>query len=200
MMIRVYMFMLPGLVFFAAALFYSTPRRQVTWWTSMSIFLVSTALFGGFLFARFGNERMDYFTAQEVEAVQYVYDTAEPKSLVIAGAGSLPWKFQDPTKFQHGGLGGSVIRNHDLDTLKERMVDVRDSDREAYVVITRSTKATSDLYRGLGAGALDRFEDAMAASCKFQIYFRNDDATVFSLADGPCNEVPRVVRGGRLVP
>lgn len=52
MLLRVYFFALPGLVFFAAALFHVTPSAKPPWRTSLMIALVSIGLFSGFLFAR----------------------------------------------------------------------------------------------------------------------------------------------------
>lgn len=182
MLIRVYFFALPGLAFFAAGLFLTKPGSQAHWRTSIAIGLVSVAFVAGFLVTRYGNERMDYFTPQEVVAVEFVYNNAEPKSAIIAGAGSLPWKFRDPTMFKHGNIGSGLIQNDDLDSLAERMAASRAQGRESYVIITRSTKATADMFRGLGTGALDRYERSLMASNQFEIFFRNEDATVFVLA------------------
>lgn len=183
MLIRVFFFMLPGLAFLAAALFFTRPGAQTPWRVSLSIGLVSMALLGGFLLARYGNERMDFYTTEEVAAVQYLYNTAEPGSRLIAGAGSVPWRYEDPTKFKHAFINRDIIQDTDVDTMAGAMLAAQENGRKAYILITRSTKANVDLFFGLGPGALDRFEEELKDSNRFEMIFANEDASIFVLAD-----------------
>ena len=104
MVLRIYLFALPFVVFFAAALFYSAsdsaPSRKVT----ITVIAISLILLGGFLFTRFGNEDMDYMTNNELEGIHYLYNIAKPNSLFIESSLSTPWQFQGFEKYNYDTL------------------------------------------------------------------------------------------------
>ena len=180
MMLRIYMFALPAVVFFAACLFYTRPRRKVSWLTEAVIGLLSVYLLGGFLIARYGNERMDFFTAREVEAVEYLYQEAPAGSLLTAISENLPWRsqgYETYTYFKLIDLGGVVIRENDLETVARVLRNKRYDN--SYLIITRSHKAYADLFLGWAPGSVDRFEQALRESSDFEVIYENGDATIF---------------------
>src|SRR5262249_48477309 len=59
MLLRIYLFALPFVVFFAAAFFYTTPTSGRSRRVTIAVIGVSLLLLGGFLFTRYGNERVD---------------------------------------------------------------------------------------------------------------------------------------------
>src|SRR6266487_1284236 len=85
MLLRIYLFSLPLVVFFAAALFYITSASGRSRKMTVAVTGVSLILLGGFLFTRYGNERMDYMTYAEVDSAHYLYSIAPPNSLLIGG-------------------------------------------------------------------------------------------------------------------
>src|SRR5690606_16281651 len=80
LLLRIYLYSVPFMAFLGAALFYTTPRLGRSLLASLLLFVTCVILLAGFLFARYGNERMTYFTADEFDAVEFLYDTAEPGS------------------------------------------------------------------------------------------------------------------------
>ncbi len=149
--------------------------------------VVSLGLCGGLLFGRYGNERMDYFTPQEVEAVQQLYTVAEPGALLLAGTPNLPWKLQDYEQHKHRTLT-HLLAPEELNSPDSGVDAVAGIMRDrhfpgAYLIITRSTKAAVDLLGELPPGSLERLEQAMATSPKFTVLYENRDATIFTLAD-----------------
>jgi hypothetical protein len=185
MLLRVYLFTLPPMVFFAAALVYPTATAGRSRATNIAVGLGSLMLFGGLLFARYGNERMDLVTAEEVAAVRQLYRVAEPGSVLIAGSWNLPWRAQAYEQYDYVVLDYAdartreLFRNVDVDGVARRMQT--ENGKSAYLIITRSEKAEVDLFSGLPEGTLDLLEQELKASNRFEMIFTNRDATIFTL-------------------
>ncbi len=190
MLNRVYFFVLPFMVFFAAALFFSTPKSGASWWTAASLTLISLALLGGFFLTRYGNERAETFTTPEVDAVQYLYRTAEPGSLFLAGVANLPWQFQDFETFRYR----SLVNMPEWSQLKTTPPDIAGLVRgaawamrpeehpDAYLILTRSERAYIDLFQEAPTGVYDQFEEAVRSSPLFTKVYSNRDAEIFTLS------------------
>lgn len=197
LLLRFYVFSLPFVAFFVASVFY--PVRSVvfterdlvrSWRATRVLLLASVALAVGFFFVRYGNERMDHFTAEEVQAVRTLYATAPRGSLLIAGNGNLPWRFEHYAGYDYE----QVIETTSWKSLSSRRSSMRDvvaevarlmrreRDGRAYLIITRSQKAAADLLGSGPRGALERFENAVAASPTFGLVYDNRDATIYALA------------------
>jgi O-antigen/teichoic acid export membrane protein len=190
MLLRVELFALPFTAFFAAAaLVGDDDEIRLHGRRSAAIGGVLLAFAGLFLFARYGNERIDYFTRAETSAVARLYDLAKPGSTLIAGTGNLPWKY---TQYQdhryrlviempNWSATAPVTANQG-----PLLHDVRDalnaSRGRAYLIIERSEENEVDQLGYGQPGSLARFADAVAASPLFTVVYRNPDATIFTLA------------------
>jgi len=181
MLLRVYFFALPPMVFLAAALIYPTPEAGRSRWSALASALVSLGLVAGFLFARYGNERIDYFTRDEVAAVQRLYEIAKPGDLLVTGAWNLPWQYKDFEQYGYATVRLRDIANDDTDAVAGLLAGA--GGHGAYLIITRSQEAQVDLFSGLPAGALERFEEVLNASGRFRLVYRNQDASIYALAD-----------------
>jgi len=188
MLLRVYLFVLPFMAFFAASLFYPQSGAGRTWVTSVALGLTSVVLLVGFFFTRYGNERMDYFTVQEVDAMRRLYDVAQPGSLLIAGSGSLPWKFRDYEKYEYalalpsdgvGPAGPTPRAAKLLGALKQLM---QNHPKGAYLIITRSQKAEAEILGLAYPGALEGVEQAASSSPIFKTLYASPQAKIFTLA------------------
>lgn len=191
MLNRVYFFVLPFVAFFAAALFYPTPKSGTSWRTAVSITMVSLLLLGGFFLTRYGNERAETFTAPEVDAVQYLYHTAEPGSLFLAGVANLPWQFQDFETFRYE----SIMNMPEWDQLTTSPPDIAGVVRgtawamrpeehpDAYLILTRSERAYIDVFQETPPGVYDQFEQAVRLSPLFRKVYSNRDAEIFTLSN-----------------
>lgn len=179
LLLRLYLFALPYMVFFSGALFYPVLTDGTSWRTATAIGLVSVVLAVGFFFTRYGNERMDYFTVNEVDAMHYLYRIAEPGSQLLAGTGALPWRFQDYNSYRYVAVEGAV-KSGDLEGLVRTMKDKKYP--ASYLILTRSQKAAAELYTNWPLGTWERFEEALLASQEFKIVFANEDAKIFVLA------------------
>lgn len=183
LLLRSYLFALPGLVFFAAAAFLPKQRHGMRWRTVGGTMLASAALLCGFLFARYGNERMDYFTAGEVEAVRHVYTEAQAGTRLVTGAWNLPWKYEAYDKYVYTEqVPPEILETTDVAALVQLLTS--DDYPATYFIVTRSQIAAVDLFSGLPADALGRLERALKASDKVKVVYSNPDATIFTLATG----------------
>lgn len=190
MLMRVYLFSLPLSALFASWLFHSADGRRRSPRTTAIFGVVSVALLAALFLARFGNERMDYYTPQEVSAVERLYEVATPGSLLLAGSGNVPWKFRDYEKFDYDIVTEprpwNLIDVVHPDThavlanIRRAMAARKRTD--AYLIITRSQKAEVDLRALTARGFLDRLERAAAVSPSFELVYGNRDAKIFTLA------------------
>jgi hypothetical protein len=178
-LLRVYIFNLPFMAFFAAALFFTTATSGTTWRTLLALNVVSVALVGGFLFTRHGNERMDYMTYKEVAGVRYLYQIAEPGAKFVTASPNIPWKFQDVEKYTYSPERDEFALS-DVGAIVELMDDPRYP--ATYLILTRSQKAHGELFYGLPQGWGERLDQKLRESGKFRLLFDNGDAEIFVLA------------------
>jgi O-antigen/teichoic acid export membrane protein len=190
MLLRVELFALPFTAFFAAAaLVGDDDEIRLHARRSAAIGGVLLAFAGLFLVARYGNERMDYFTRAETTAVARLYALAKPGSTLVAGTDNLPWKY---TQYQDHRYRLVIDMPHWSATAPATadpwplVQDVRDtmnaSSRRSYLIIERSEENEVDQLGYGRPGSLTRFADAVAASPFFRVVYRNPDATIFTLA------------------
>ncbi len=183
MLLRIYLFSLPLMVFFAAALFCTTSNSKMSRKRTAAVAGVCLILLGGFLFTRYGNERMDYMTYAEVDSAHYLYSIAPTNSLLIEGWDDGPLQFQDYEKYNYASLAdlpSSAITAPDVNTITRFIENQKHTD--AYLIITRSQKAAAELLSGLPPGALDRLENALLKSRKFILVYSNPDAQILEYA------------------
>ena len=183
MLLRIYLFSLPLMVFFVAALFCTTSNSGMSRKMTAAVAGVSLILLGGFLFTRYGNERMDYMTYAEVDGAHYLYSIAPTNSLLIAGWNDGPLQFQDYEKYNYASLAdfpSNAITTPDVNAITRFIENQKHSD--AYLIFTRSQKAESELLSGLPPGALDRLENALLRSRKFILVYSNPDARILEYA------------------
>lgn len=182
MFLRVYLFTLPFMVFFAAALFYSKYTlvvRKTSPWMTIAIIATNLVLLGSFFLTRYGNEHMDYMTYAEIEGVHYLYSIAPPNSLLIAGWNDTPWQYKDYEKYTCESL--AEVLPDAVNTNVSKLAQLIESQRNphTYLIFTRGEKVQAYSLYGLPNGAFDRLEDAMLKSGEFKMIYSNPDAQIF---------------------
>jgi len=186
MLLRVYLFSLPFMAFFVAAMFYRSEEVGGSWKTTLTIMALSIFALTLFFVTRYGNERQDYFTPNEVKASEAIYDNAPPGSVILAGTVKTPWKHRDYELHKHKTLADDV-EWHDPTSMQadlEQIADIlKDPDYNGgFLIITRSQIANAEMF-GLLPFDLTQLEQALRDSPEFRIYDENSDAIVFVLAD-----------------
>jgi hypothetical protein len=182
LLLRIYLFALPGIAFFAAALF--LPKAEMSqaqqWRSSLGIVAATVLLLTGFHFTRYGNERADYYSPAEVEAMNYLYDLAEPGSQVVVLTDSVPWRFKEYAGHRHDDVP-ILTREGDMESILAQMADPQFP--QSYLVVTRAQKAAAEMYFGMPPGSADAFEAQLLASPNLELLYTNPDANIFVLTE-----------------
>jgi hypothetical protein len=179
-LIRIYLFSLPLMAFFAASLFYTRPTSAPSQWMTAAVLGISIVLLGGFLFTRYGTERLEYKTNDEINGVRYLYSIAPPNSLFLQAYGGTAWQFQDYEKYSGYELDDALpdaVETQNVDAIVQ-FIEEQTNYPKTYVIFTRSQKATADS-DGMPPGMLDQLQKALLASGKFKMVFSNPDAQIF---------------------
>jgi len=182
---RVYFFALPFFALLATGLFY--PARQAAGWRSAAVArgLVSVALLCGLLGAYYGKERQNYFSKDEVRAAQFLYRTATPGSLLVAGVNDYPWAFTHYENYTYLSLADLLPRDRRraiADPAGTISLIARRGDVPcAYVVVTSSQKAAVDMTGVMPAGSLDLVLRRLSASPRYRVMWSHPSATVLGV-------------------
>ena len=142
--------------------------------------LVTALMFAcvAFLIARYGNERMDFFTDGEVSAVRFIEQRAPSGARVIAAYPNGPWSAQRYADLHYVALRRSDVVNGRLDKLASNM---RLAPGSSYLLLTRSQGAAGELLAGWPDGTLERFRRRALKSRRFRVAFRDPDAVVLTV-------------------
>jgi hypothetical protein len=181
MLLRVYFFSLPAAAFFAAAFFFPDLHSGLSWFWTFLLALVSLGLLAGFMFTRYGNERMDYFSRDELAAVNYLYSVAKPDSQFVVGSVNMPWRYRDLEKFHVRSLKGEVIRSDNVEAVQQIMANKKYA--SSYLILTRSQIVYLELFRSVSFDTWVHFTNTLFASKNFQVVYGNHDAVILMLAD-----------------
>ncbi len=186
---RVYLFALPFLAFLAAALFFPSLTAGTSSRAAFSLGVVTLALLPGFFLAYYGKERMFYFTPQEVQASDYLFNTAPAGSLIVSGSDNWATQYKNYEMYTYVPISREPrdsrldITAHPVDALTRWMSDPKYP--ATYLIITRSQKAAVDMLGLMPAGSMSRLENALRSSSQFRVVYENRDATIFTVASAP---------------
>ena len=187
--LRVYMFALPFIALLASSLFASTTPATRSWPRTTVLFFVSVGLLGGNLIARYGNERLEYFTRGDVAATRELYRLARPGAVLVAGSRNLPWKFKEYDEFKYRIVAETDVwkraesTNGDMGpVVKEAEAMMRGGGPAgSYLIVTRSQKVYLEGFGYAPRGSLGRFQKAIARSPAFRRVYANPDGEIFVL-------------------
>jgi hypothetical protein len=188
-LLRIALFSMPFMSLAAASLFVpATRHRRITRPAWVALALFGVMLVALFPFNRYGNERMDAYSKQELAAVDALYRVAPHGSALFAASWALPWRYRHYADYYYYSSLTDRAPEIDLDD-PDRARLVREVAKrlaapdasEAFLVITNSTGAQSDLFGPWRPGAQVRLRETLAASTRFRVVYQNPDAVVFEL-------------------
>ena len=152
---------------------------SVGWTFVLMATVVAGLLTAGFLTNRYGNDRFDWFSRDEVAVVSAIPDLVAPGSRVLAPTGHLPWISRSYNTFDYGRLtsriplGGSI---NPVDLVRALHTTPNGC---GFVILTRSEEAYNDIYGVWPRGDIRRLRDELSRSDKFVTVSANSDAALF---------------------
>jgi hypothetical protein len=182
-LLRVYLFSLPFVAFFVAALFFPSLTSRTTWVTTTATTLVCLSLLGCFLFARYGDEKINQFSEPELQVIDRLYAVAPEGALLVTGSVNVPWQSQRFTDYRYLTL--SEVEDDEgrvLPTLATVTTAVlREPPGCAFVLMSRSQRTYADLLGIWPRGTLTRLEGQIINSPRYEQVFASDDAAIYRL-------------------
>ncbi len=174
-LLRVYLFALPFMCFFVAGFFF--PRlRPTARLQSVLMFGLSAVLIVGFLFARFGNDRADLMTADEVAAVERISVVVPAGSIVATANHNSPYGYRDYDRYTQLSLTPSFVSGS-VTSIANAIGSLHDS-RPVYVFLSRSQEAYFDLI-GFPSEQWQRLVGQLETSPSFRLVFRTHDTVLY---------------------
>lgn len=185
-LLRVYLFALPFMSFFVAGLFY--PRlRPVSRRQPLLLLLISGVLIVGFLFARYGNDRADAITADELAAADRAHALIAPNALVATANHNSPLGYRGYDNYVRIGIGAALV-THSVDQVIDALRE-RAEGRPTYLFLTQSQRAYFDL-NGFPGQEWDSLVAEIGSSPTFRLVFRTRDAVLYEFVDEPATGAP----------
>lgn len=184
---RVYFFALPFMAFFVAALFVPAIGARRGAWRAVAAGLVSGALAVAMLFAYYGHDRANFFPPGEQAASDYLTSIAPAGSLIVEASPNYPSRYRRYEEFTYVPLiawpRGNVEASMNAYSLEdiETMMASR-AYPATYLIFTRRQLEELSIP---GLESIEAIQREIAASGKFDLIFRNADATIYVLANGP---------------
>lgn len=176
MLLRIYLFALPFVVFFIACAV--LPRRPAGGTTSMATFatvsVLGLALMSGLVLTRYGNERLEHFTSGEIAAVDELYRIAPEGSLLFALTPNLPWKNQRYERYRYKPYGDDATFG-DPDLILNEM---RLYEGDVFLILTRSQQAYVEMILGAKPGEWEAFRQSLLRTGSFDVVYENDDGLI----------------------
>ena len=195
MLLRVYLFSLPFVAFFVAALLVPLlEQRSVRGgaWRTVAIACAGLLLLASFMVARYGNQRAEVFSPNEVRAVERLYELAPPGAQLVAGSENLPWKAQGYDRYEYEVVTELPAWAPVARGAKDPSSVVADvarfmrkhPDGPAFLIVSRSQRRDLDLLGPAPPGSLARFERSVDRSERFRLVYENRHARIWKLRAG----------------
>lgn len=209
-LLRVYLFVLPFAAFFIATAIIPAPERRRGAAAPILVFACLAVMLAAFSITRYGNEKLDTLTANQLAAVRYVYQVApvvKPSTavvrhdppLLVAGTDNLPWKSARYEQLSHR----TVVNLPEWNEVRLAATDVpkraaamakvvaavralmNSRDAPAYLILSTSAMNDVDLIGTSPKGSMAQFQRAVDFATfrrkLFKRVFHNPDASVYKL-------------------
>lgn len=179
--LRVYFFSLP----FAAVLIASLVAARAQPVRTAAVALVAVVAASGFLVTRYGNQRIELFTADEVRVVQRAYELAPDGALLLAPNPQLPWEYARLGEVRQRTVDGALKDLPAPPPDLARAVAEYAGDAQAYVLLTRNMREYEALFGRPRWGTIAQLESAMSRSPRFERVYANRDGAIYELRPPP---------------
>jgi hypothetical protein len=174
MLLRIALFSLPFTALLVALLVLPRPSVTTGPVARLIVFVLAFSMMVGFVVTRYGNERIESFSKDEIAGVAKLYEVAPPGSLLIGIVGNLPWKSVGYESYRYRPNGDDTY----FEQLDAMMTVIRDHDAPAYLILTRGQEAYIQMILNKPASAWDAFVQTVMATGRFTVVYRNPDAMI----------------------
>ena len=196
MLLRIYLFSQPAMVFLAASLFSETSlkaggimgnlRRRfnggsfkpLTWGRNLAIVILCLFLLSTFFLTRYGDEHVDFISYDEWNAVQYLYNVAPVNSIVVEAWNDPPLFYKD-----YGKYDVKVLNYVDPGAVAipatDEVVRLFDSfGGPSYIIFSQEEQIHASAWNGLSPDGLERLRVSLLKTGKFKLIYGNADAQI----------------------
>jgi O-antigen/teichoic acid export membrane protein len=192
--LRVFLFALPALCLLAASLFFGVWAGGRSWVGLSAAFACAVVLIGGFLVARYGNERSEHMTAGEIAALDYVYDHDDQGARLmwltpaphVDATPSMPWGARDIEHVEYV----SAAAPRDPADVYPVLEDLQGLGPNGYLIVNRAQTAYLELKYSFPPAWGERIRANLDATPGVRRVFATDDAAVYALASPPPGPLP----------
>jgi hypothetical protein len=171
--LRVFLFTLPLLAWFAAAIVFPDAASGRTWFAPVVVGAIGLVLAAGMSLAYYGNEGMNYVTPPENDVLERVYADAPDGAVIVNVTTNAPIRARGYERFTYlvlSRLEPFAPDDVPLDARVDALADLL-AEREppaAYVLLLRSEAANARLFGDLAHVDLDGLATELAASPRFE--------------------------------
>ena len=174
-LLRVFFFSLPFASFLVAGLVFTKPAPATL--RTFVLLTVGGFLIGaGFLFARYGNERLDYVSPQDLAAVDRAYEILDEGGLIVRANYNDPVGYRGYEQYRYFSAQNAVLNGNI--NLISRYLRTR-SPGDAVLLMTRGQQARLELFASYPASEWDRLLERLRSSRLFVELYSNSDAVIF---------------------
>jgi hypothetical protein len=188
MLLRIYLFTEPFMVFFAASLFFDNsmvktrkpaPTRATFPWRIAAIIAANLILLSGFFFTRYGDERVDYISKNELNAVQYLSQVAPPGAFIVEAWNDAPVDFEYYAKDDFESLS-TLWPDAVIDINSNEIVQVIEGKHNpfSYIIFSQEEQVQATSYNGIPSDTLQRLERGLLETGRFKLIYSNSDAQI----------------------
>jgi len=187
-LMRIYLFTEPFMCFFAASLFFDnsaaiarkpTRARAAFPWRTATITVSSLILLSVFFFTRYGDERVNYVSYDEWNAVQYLYQIAPANAYIVEAWSDAPIPFENYAKYTIDTLTYDLpeaVINPNIDEIVQFFEN--DGYLNSYIFFSQEEQVQATSYGGMPGDTLQRLEIGLLHTGKFKLIYRNSDAQI----------------------
>lgn len=188
MLMRIYLFTEPFMCFFAASLFFdnstavaqkSAHTHATIQWRTAVIITANLILLGAFFFTRYGDDRVDYISSEEWNAVQYLYQHAPTNALILEGWDAAPLYLGSLTKYDIESLSilwpSAVINTNSNEIIQ---VIENKNNSYSYIIFSQEEQVQATSSNAMPGNTLSRLEKKLLLTEKFTLIYSNSDAQI----------------------
>jgi hypothetical protein len=163
-------------------------RQRIRWALTVSVAVVFAALFvPSFL----GQEELNIISAAEVNASEWFYYHARPKSVLVLAAPGFPYRYggtypefngpegdANPNLLSRRAFQGQQLGVADIPYIITRIEEYA---RGGYLVFSKDETAYGEIMGITPHGALGHLEAAVARSSDFRLWYSNRDVQIYEM-------------------